>query len=239
MADPVADTAAVAATKIYATSFDVQPMGVRDDLTAATSLPYQGMAAGEYYKYAIVTIGFEQLVAQWDATDDPQAQNQLDPQNPIPMCEQSVKYHTKMQTLKGHKYRYVSDGKAVVGDFATPTYGADLTLRYPHVPYQPWQMGLPRYLNKVNSTAVLLCDPGTLLFGPPDTTMKPAMLGGSSTVEQSVTLTLKWNPDGWNRMPRVDGTLDDVVRAGGGTIYETADFRPLFELLAFSQAATT
>lgn len=226
----------VSATPVYASGFDIQPMGVRDDLTAATVLPYQGMAAGEYYKYAAVTINFEQDTFTWDASkDDPNGQQQLDPQNPIPLCEQSVKYHTKMVTIKGHKYRYNGDGKAVVGDFATPTYGADLVFRFPHVPYQPWQLGLVNYLNKVNSVAMFMCAAQTLLFGPPDTTVKQSMLGSAVASEQSVTLTLKYNPDGWNKLPKADGTLDDVVKAGGGSIYGTADFRVLFAQLSATE----
>jgi hypothetical protein len=228
--------AAVAATPVYAASFDLQPMGLRDDLTSATVLPYNGLAAGEFYRYAIVTINFEQASFSWDATDDPNGLQQLDPANPIPLCEQSIKFHEKMITLKGHRYRYVSDGKAVDGEYAVPKYGADIMLRFPHVPYQPWQLGLSSYLNKVNSAAIFLCDPGTLLFGPPDTTVKQSMLGSSVASEQSVTLVLKFNPDGWNKLLKPDGSLDDVVKASGGSIYDAIDFRPLFQRLAFTEA---
>lgn len=224
---------AIAATPVYAQSFDIQPVGTSVD--PYTTLPYKGMAAGEYYKYGIVTIGFEQVPFTWDATDDPQNQNQLDPAQPIALCEQSVKFSDKMQTIKGHRYLYVSDGKPVIGDFAVPTSSADITLRFPHVPYLPWQMLQP-YLSKVNANTLFLCAPQTLLFKSPDITTKSSMIGGQAAMEQSVVLTFRYNPDGWNKLPKPDGTLDDVVKAGGGSIYQTADFQPLFALLTFSEA---
>lgn len=227
--------ATVVAIPVYPVGFDVVPMGVRQDLTVSTVLPYQGLAATDpYYQYGIVTINFAQPRRQMDLKDDPNNLQQLDPGNPIIMVEQSVNYSDKMQTQKGHRYRYVSDGKAVDGEFAKPVSGADITLHYPDLPYQPWQYLKP-YVNRVNSQTFLLCDPGTILMKSPKTTVKFPLLGSSVPMKQSVILTFKYQEEGWNKLPKPDGTYDDVVKAGGGSIFDTVDFRTLIQQLAYSE----
>lgn len=226
----------IAATPLYVSSFDIQPFGVQGGMTSSTVLPYKGARAGEYYQYAAVTVGFEQNPFAWDATDDPQGMQQIDPANPIPLCSQSIKYHEKMVTLKGHKYRYVSTGQAVVGDYAVPQYGADLVLNFPHVPYQPWQLGLPNYINTVNSQPIFMVQPEQLLFASPETETKAAMLGSDVMYENSLTITLKFNPIGWNKVPKQDGTYDDVVKGDGTGIYLLSDFRVFFyQLMGYQE----
>jgi hypothetical protein len=228
--------AAVCTTPVYAQSFDIQPVGLDASLNILTELPYQGMAAGEFYSHAIVTLGFEQLPFMWDGLDDPDNLNQLDPSNPILLCEQSVKFADRMETYPNLMFRYVSTGKPVKseGGIALPKTEADLVLRFPHVPYLPWQLLQP-YLNTVNSAPIFLCNTGTLLFKPPETTAKQSIGGAAAMIEQSVTITLRYNPDGWNYLPGPDGTLDQVQRANGDGIFAETDFRTLFEQLSFSE----
>lgn len=230
--------AAVVATPVYAQSFDIEPCGVDEALNITTSLPNQGMAAGEFYSHAIVTVNFEQLPHTWDALDDPQNQNQLDPANPIVMCEQSVKFADIMEPRQGMNFVFASDSKPVQGEVAVPLTQADLVLRFPHVPYMPWFMLKP-YLNRVNSATMFGCGAETLLLKSPETTAKQSIGGGQSMIEQDVVLTFRYNEDGWNKLPRPDGTLATVQVAGDSSrgIFEKVDFRPLFQQLAYSQAS--
>lgn len=226
---------AVCATPVYAQTFDVEPCGVRADLTVTTDLPNRGLAPGEFFSHAIVRVGFEQLQWAFDGSEDPDGLNQLDPENPITFCEQSVKIGAKMVTRKGALYRYVSTGKAVVGDVGIMVPEAKLVLKFPRVPYLPWQLLVP-YVGKVNSAAMLGCEAQTLLLEAPDTQAKQA-LNAPTPIEQAVTLEFAYDPVGWNKLPLPDGTPDDVIRSGGGGIYDTADFREIFDALSFVESA--
>lgn len=226
----------IAATPCYAQTFDVAACGVDG---GPVSAPTYGLSGTEsFFRHAIVTVGFEQIPFTWDATDDPNGQAQLDPSNPITLCEQSVKFSGKMVTRKGINFVYASDTTPVVGDVAVPTMEAELVLKFPHVPYLPWQMLAP-YVNKVNSTALLNCPAETLLLEAPDTTAKAVLNGTITAIEQAVTLKFLYNPDGWNKLPRADGTLDTIHLAGDSTrgIFQATDFRTIFAQLSFSESA--
>lgn len=223
------------ATPIYAQSFDIQPCGVRGDLTVITDLPNKGLTPGEYFSHAIVTIGFQQLPWTFDLTQDPDGLNQLDPENPITYCEQAVKIGGNFVTQKGHLFRYASTGKPVVGDVGVVVTEAKLVLRFPKVPYLPWQLLLP-YTNKINSQPVLSCAAKTLLLEAPDTTAK-ASLNSTVPIEQNLVLEFAYNPIGWNKVPLPDGTYDDVVRGDSTGIYQVADFRDIFSRISFTEGA--
>lgn len=228
----------VVATPVYAQSFDVQPCGLDANMTPTTPLPTRGMAAGEFYSHAVVTIGFEQLTYAFDASDDSSSMNQLDPANPIVLCEQSVKIAGKMVTRKGLQFQFTDDNKAVVGDVAVPVVEADLTLKFPHVSFLPWQLLVP-YVNTVNASAIFGCAAETLLMKSPDTHAKQSMGFGSNptSIEQAVTLTLGYNPIGWNKLPKPDGTYQSVKLKGDPSrgIFAKSDFSSLFTQISFSQ----
>lgn len=226
---------AVAATPLYAQTFEIEPCGIDPTMGVATVLPNKGLAAGEYFSHAIIKIGFEQVRWSFDPlTEDPQGLNQLDPANPITFCEQSVKLGGKMVTRKGRNYVYASDSTPVVGDVGVLVPEAKLVLKFPRVPYLPWQLLVP-YVGKTNSAAVLGCAVGTLLLESPDTSSKQA-LNSVTPIEQAVTLEFAYDPGGWNNLPRPDGTTDAVQLKGDSTkgIYLTADFRQIFNSLSFS-----
>lgn len=229
---------AVAATPLYAQGFEITPCGVSATLDPLVPLTYQGLAAGEFFSHAIVTVQFEQVPWAFDPlSEDPQGLNQLDPANPITFCEQAVKIGGKMVTRKGRNYVYTSDSTPVVGDVGVLVPEAKLVLKFPRVPYLPWQLLVP-YVGKVNAAKLFECDAGTLLLESPDTQAKSS-LTNPVPIEQAVILEFAYDPNGWNKLPRPDGTLDDVVLAGDSSrgIYQTADFREIFNSLSFEEAA--
>jgi uncharacterized Zn-binding protein involved in type VI secretion len=226
---------AVCATPVYAQSFEVVPCGIDPELNVATVLPNRGLAPGEYFEWAIVTVTFNQIPWTFQGTDDPQNLSQLDPSNPITLCEQSVKMGGKMVTRKGSNYVYTSSGNPVIGDVGVLVPECKLVLKFPHVPYLPWQLLQP-YVTKVNSAPVLGCPAGTLLMESPDTTAK-ASLNSVVSVEQAVTLEFAFDANGWNNLPQPNGVFAAVSVAGSsGTqgIYGTADFTQIFNYLQFT-----
>ena len=52
--------------------------------------PTAGLTPGDYFTEAIVTLQFETITYTQQSSDDPYNLNQLDPENPITACEQSV-----------------------------------------------------------------------------------------------------------------------------------------------------
>jgi hypothetical protein len=228
--------ATISATPIFAQSFDVKHVGVRRDLATGPAT-YGGLAAGEFFSHSVVTIGFEQLAYSTDAAgQDPNGLNQLDPDNPITWCEQSVKINAKMETRKGINYQYASDSTPVVGDAAVRVLEARLVLKFPRVPYLPWRLISP-YIGKVNSNTVLTAPAESLLLTGTDTVAKQS-LGSLVPIEQAVTLEFAYNADGFNKLPRPDGTLAAVVRKGDTSkgIYDKADFRQIFATLNFARS---
>ena len=186
-------------------------------------------------KWAVVTVTFQQIPWTFQGTDDPNNLSQLDPSNPITLCEQSVKMGGKMVTRKGSNYVYTASGNPVIGDVGVLVPECKLVLKFPHVPYIPWQLLQP-YVGCVNSETILLCSPGTLLLESPDTTAK-ASLNSVVSIEQSATLEFAYDFNGWNNLPQPNGVFAAVSVAGsGGTqgIYNTANFADIFTYLQFT-----
>ena len=221
---------------IYAQRFRIQPCGA----DGALPMTHQGLAPGEYFTHAIVTAEYgspEQ--AQFATGDDPQGRQQLDPANPITLCEQSVRTAAKMETLKGGSYIYDDDSKPVPGDFAVPFTETKLVLKFPRVPYLPWQLIRP-YQNKLNSVAMFGCSIGTLRLEDMDTTIQIDTDGPKQAIQLAFAVTHR-DDVSWNHLPKPDGT-NVLVRykadSGSGTprrIYEYADFRAIFNHLTFVQ----
>lgn len=224
---------------MYASRVRVTPCGV--DATG-TPVPgtNKGLSPGEFFSHAIVSVDFASPTQSQLSTDDPGNRNQLDPNNPLTMCTQSVRASGKMQTLKGGSYLYDDDLKPVNGDFAVPTNETKLILAFPRVPYLPWQLVRP-YLNKVNSVAVLGVGVGELLLEDMSTRVEP----GPNGLQQQVELAFAVSPEpgiDWNWLPKPDGTYQPVRRAAdklSGTprrIYASADFRQIFASISFSES---
>lgn len=221
---------------LYAQRFRIEPCGYNGAPLGET----QGLAPGDFFEWAKITVEFETPPQTMQAQDDPQNLNQLDPANPITMCSQSVRSSGKMETRKNGSYVYASGsfaGKPVPGDFAVPTSESKLVLTFPRVPYLPWQLIRP-YLNTINSASILNCGIGELLLEDMDTKVEPAPGG---TMQQQLQLSFAVSPQpgqSWNMLPQPDGLLATVCTANSyrGSqvgIYATSDFRQIFSQIVF------
>lgn len=232
---------------MYVQAFDIVPTGVEPGITPQTSWANSGLGPGEFFSDAIVTLQFESVTYINQASDDPQNLNQLDPENPITACEQSVKLRPRMRSVKGRGYKYKTSGKPVPGDVAIPETEAILVLKFPRVPYLPWQQVAP-YCGKVNTDPMLGCGAGALMLEGMDTEIRPqpdGSLGQCLVLEFSVNLP--GDPDAgsygavgtdWNMQPVGDGSggWDYVVDQATGSVTPIgyADFRQIFASLSFS-----
>jgi hypothetical protein len=209
-------------TPLYCRSFEVEPMGV-GDAQAGTNL---GLRAGEYFAYAKITAVYTTPEQGQQPGED--EQQQLDPDNPITVCRQSVRASGKMETVKEGHYVWDGDGKKVPGDFAVPSCESMLELEFPLIPYLPWQMIRP-YIGKINSVPVLGCGTGELLLEGMSTRVEATTQGFS----QNLVLSFAACSPGqtWNHLPR-NGVPTLVKRAGSSDrIYQSADFTTIFDAL--------
>lgn len=219
----------VGGVSLYAHSFKITPNGASD-----SDAPTKGIVPGEFFTYAKITVAFAPLsIFNVDPQNqDPGNLNQIDPDEPITACKQSVKSRGKILTRKGSGYKFASDGKPLLGDFGERVTESSLTLNFPKVPYQPWSLLKGAYLNHVNDTAFLLGARGELLLEEFDTEEETQSDG---TICQSVTLGFKHQDYDWNKQPRPDtGILGAVVTNSGDPIYPYVEFRDLIDALSYS-----
>jgi hypothetical protein len=228
----------VAAANLYAQRFRIQPVGANGEIA---TLPYGGLAPGEYFTHAMITVEFgtpEEV--QQQSQDDPQALHQLDPNNPITMCEQSVRAGAKTETRKAGSYIYDDDSKPVTGDFGVPISETKLVLKFPRVPFLPWQLVRP-YINKVNSVEMLGVGVEELLLEDMDTVVQPGPDGLQQMLQLTFAVSLAPLVT-WNHLPKPDGTNIKVrvkADAGVGTprrIYALADFRDIFNAISYVES---
>jgi hypothetical protein len=224
-----------AVSRLYVQRFEIEPCGA----DGSTPLTYLGLAPGEYFTHAIVRVEFETPPLAQGFGDDPNNLHQLDPDNPLTMCKQSVKSAGKMETRKNGSYIYDDDSKPVPGDFAVPIAETKLRLEFPRVPYLPWELIQP-YLNTVNSVAILNCPVGNLLLEDFDT----EVTAGQDGLQQQLVLMFAVNHDSldWNKLPKPDGTNVLVrIKADSGSgsprrIYAYKDFTEIFNSITYVES---
>jgi hypothetical protein len=209
-----------ATTFLYCQGFRIKPYAPNGQAILVDSVN-PGLACGDFFEYAIVTLNFSTIQFLQQLSDDPQGLNQLDSENPITGCEQSVDINGKVVTVSGAGYTYTSTstsgssstfvGMPVKGDIDINQNEVKLMLRFPRVPYLPWQLVQP-YVGKINSSAVLQCGMGTLLLEGMTTVIGPQPNG---TLGQNIALKFAFNPDptstttqglDWNAYPLPDGS---------------------------------
>lgn len=221
----------VTVAALYAQRFNIEPMGL-DKGGNPVTVANKGLAPGEYWTHAVVNVEFETPQALQQIQDDQNGINQLDPENPITLCEQSVKIAGKMQNHTGGSFVYF-DGKPAVGDVGIPYSESRLVLNFPRVPYMPWSLIRP-YMNTVNDVEILGCDRGSLLLTGMDTKVTVTNLGYGQTVQ----LEFADNGVDWNMLPRNGGF--EMVRQRGQTwddanrIFKYKDFRAIFQQLNYA-----
>lgn len=226
-------------TFLYCQGFKIKPYAPNGQtVTIDTSNP--GLAPGDFFQYAKVTLSFSTITFLNFEGDDPQGLNQLDPSNPITGCEQSVDINGKVITQAGSGYTYDSTGKPVQGDVGINVNEVKLMLRFPRVPYLPWQLVQP-YVGKINSATTLGCGVGTLLLEGMTTVIGPQPDG---TLGQNLALKFAFNPDptstgtqglDWNSFPLPDGSGYSKITSVSGSKrpYTYADFSAIFTDLEF------
>lgn len=216
---------AAAPARLYAQEFDVEPCGQKGEPLA----PYLGLRPGEFFSHARVTVQFETPALSNSFLDDPRGFQQLDPENPLTLCEQSLRMGGKLRTRRGSGYVF-TDGKALQGDVAVPEKEARLVLTFPRVPFLPWAI-VQTFIGRLNDRPVLGCDTGTLIFEGADSRFTATTQGLQG---QQLTLEFTWQEHDWNKIERPDdGSFDFVYEKGHAgdpdrRLFHYADFRDLF-----------
>jgi hypothetical protein len=226
---------------LYAQSFSCKPMGWNGTPAAGG-----GLGFGDFFSTAKIVVEFESTrMIQGGIDDDPSGLNQLDPNNPITACEQSVQATGKVVTQANGAFTYQSGllwaGKTVTVPVGLIQPEVRLLLKFPRIPLLPWQLLQP-YIGKVNSQPVLGCVKGSLLLESAPTVITPNMDGSLS---QSLGLAFAFNPDptgktltgmDWNSFPYPDGSGYDIIvgkASPNPTPYSYADFTQIFQTINF------
>ena len=92
----------------YAQSFTCVPCGLGD--ANPNDIQFDGLNPGEFFSNAIFTVTFSSVLSIQQDGDDPSGFNQLDPLNPITLCEQSLEINDKVITSRGIGWKYVTGG---------------------------------------------------------------------------------------------------------------------------------
>lgn len=206
--------------KLVALKARIEPCG-----TGGETGTMLGLAPGEYWTHAKVTVNFETPRYSQESSDDPGGANQLDPANPITFCEQSVDIGGRAETIKAEGYEF-DDGKPVTGDLIQIVSETKLVLTFPRVPFLPWGLVRP-YVGRVNLNEILLCPAGTLLLEGMGTKFAHTSQGVQSQQLQLMFASQEYD---WNMIPKPNG-VPALVRRKGDTsrrIYEYKDFAEIF-----------
>ncbi len=206
---------------LRAVSAEIEPSGI-DGVTG----PMLGLAPGEFWTHAVVTVQYETSSFAQSLTDDPGYLNQFDPANPITFCEQSFESAGKAETLKADGYEF-DDGTKVTGDLVRITTETRLVLTFPRIPFLPWKR-VQDYIGCLNDRTMLQCSTGTLLFESAGTKFSSTTVG---LMGQQLTLSFTYQDNDWNSIPRPNSGVYALVRKKGDTskrIYRYADLRALF-----------
>jgi hypothetical protein len=220
-----------ATADLYANKFTIEPSG-HNGLSVGSM---KGLAPGENFTHAIVRVEYGPPEAMQQPSDDDNNLQQLDKDNPITRCKQSVKTTAKMETKKAGTYLFSGGVHPLKGDIAVPVPESRLSLSFPDVPYLPWKLIKP-YIGKVNSIAMLECAKGELLLEDFSTEITATSQG----LAQQVTLEFAVGPYGdWNLIPNKSGNPTLVYRNGfsdadANRIYRYVDFREIFDKVTYA-----
>ena len=225
-------------TFLYCQGFKIKPYAPNGQtVTIDTSNP--GLAPGDFFQYAKVTLSFSTITFLNFEGDDPQGLNQLDPSNPITGCEQSVDINGKVITQAGSGYTYDTTGKPVQGDVGINVNEVKLMLRFPRVPYLPWQLVQP-YVGKINTPYSRLRR-GHIAAGRNDYGHRPATRR-NTRAKSRAQVRFQSRPDidrntglDWNSFPLPDGSGYSKITSVSGSKrpYTYADFGAIFTDLEF------
>lgn len=219
-----------ATANLYAQKFSIEPCGHDGQPVGAM----QGLAPGENFTHAIVKVEFGALEETQQQQDDPNNLQQLDKDNPITKCKQSVKTSAKMETRKGGSYLFSGGTTPLKGDVAVPVPEARLVLTFPDIPYLPWKLVKP-YIGTVNLLPMLECVKGEMLLEGMDTEIVNTTHG----MAQQMVLEYSVAPYGeWNKLPDGSGTPTLVFKKGtsdtdSNRIYVYKDHIKIFDTIRY------
>lgn len=216
---------------MYAQAFSMRPSGAGgEDISSIT----RGLAPGEFFTHAVVTVDFSTPNEIQSSSQDPGNLNQLDPNNPLTMCEQSIQIASKMIQTSPGAFRYSSSGNSVNQPIGILTTECKLVLTFPRIPYLPWKFMQP-YVNTVNDSPIFNCVRGSLLLAGMDTKVSP----NKGQLSQQVQLQLHYNTFGdWNTLIAPGNVFDTIYRMGGpdddtNRVYPYKDFSKIFSGISY------
>jgi hypothetical protein len=152
------------------------------------------------------------------------ASGQIDPDNPILYCKQSINASSAFVVLPKRKLKFSTSGKIVDSEASRPTAQAEITLEFPRVPFNPYTICKP-YLGKTNSAAMLGHDAGQLLFDAIRTDLSSTSTG----IDHSVVLTFLGRDADWNALVNDAGSYELVEFDGSGVRpFTQADLMAMF-----------
>jgi hypothetical protein len=186
----------------------------------------KGMAPGEFWSHARLDCTFETPTAPQSAADDPGNLNQLDSNEPIYGCEQSVRIGTKSETIPKENLRFDGTTTAPPEDISVLRSETNITLTWEFVPFVAWKKLRP-YVGKVNTTPIFDVARGELLMQ--GIQFEPAQ-GPQGKLGVSVTMEFLVNDLGdWNKAARnSSGVLAAVETTDNNPIYAYTEFRQMF-----------
>jgi len=183
------------APTLFAQYAEIEPCGA-----SGTTGPNLGLAPGEFFTHARVTVTYQSL--PWPQPGDASGNlQQLDPNNPITLCEQELETGGKFQTVKGEGLEF-DDGTPVTGNQVVSLAETKLVLTFPRVPFMPWQI-TKDYVGKINLNSIFGCDKGTLLFEGQRTKFTETDLGIQG---KQLQLILVHADEDWNTGIKPDGS---------------------------------
>lgn len=203
---------------LLAASFRIQPHTVRQSVAADDN------TVSGHFEKAWITLGFERPRYDYAVATE---QNQIDPANPILFCEQSIDYRSKTIVLKQFELEFVGAPTGVVPTepFYAFTDEADYVLRFPFVPYIPWNYIEP-YMEKVNDRVIFGRDIGTVKLSSASTHQETYSDGTNRT---SLELRLSYRSIGWNVQRASNGNIYDVqIKGAGVPIYHSANLAAIW-----------
>lgn len=215
---------------LYAQKFTIEPCGHNGQPVGTM----QGLAPGENFTNAIVKVEYGPVSTIVTSDDDPNALHQLDKDNPITKCKQSIKTVAKMETKKGGAYLFAGGAIPLKGDTAVPVPESKIHMEFPDLPYLPWKLVKP-YVGTVNLFPMLGCAKGELLLEGMDNEEVPTKDG----IGQRFVLEYGVAPYGdWNKIPNDSGTPTLVYKKGtsdadANRIYAYLDHRIMFDTINY------
>jgi hypothetical protein len=229
-----------ASPNMRAYNAEIEPVGVRANVTSQAKPISYGSSPGEYYERALVsvTFGSQAVLASmpFDSIINLPPATQFDPADPIEMSSYQVNYTTEMIKIPGGAVDWstntASGGvQTIPAGVAKPESGAayyrvptfDLNMTLHNCLYVDYSV-IRNKIGKVNNATLFTnCERETMLLNGLGTARREMSDG---TVILDVTLNYKWRSIGWNVALGSDGNFYRYVRTTGTAIYPETALHP-------------